>query len=103
MQVDVVVLTSVVGTIIGTIAGAYGMKKSGDASIKNQTKEQMAVSTKLEFVLQGLNDIKFDLRSQDTKLQSLAERITKVEESNKSAHHILDTLESKIDGGNKSD
>ena len=101
MQVDVVVLTSVVGTIVGVVAGAYGMKKSGDASIKNQTKEQISVSTKLDYVVQGLNEIKLDLRSQDTKLQSLAERITKVEESNKSAHHRLEALESKIDGGNK--
>ena len=101
MQVDVVILTSVIGTVVGIVAGAYGMKKSGDASIKNQTKEQMAVSTKLDYVVQGLNDIKFDLRSQDNKLQNLTERVTKVEESNKSAHHRLDTLEKKIDGGNK--
>ena len=101
MQVDVVILTSVIGTVVGIVAGAYGMKKSGDASIKNQTKEQMAVSTKLDYVVQGLNDIKFDLRSQDNKLQNLAERVVKVEESNKSAHHRLEALESKIDGGNK--
>lgn len=97
MQVDVVVLTSVIGTVVGVVAGTYGMKKSADNSIKSRTEEQISVSTKLDYVVQGLNEIKVDLKSQANRIQELSERVIIVEESTKLAHHRLDTLDIKLE------
>lgn len=101
MQVDLVVLTSVTGTIVGIVAGAYGMKKSSDNDAKSRTEERVALSTKLDFVLQNLADIKIDIKSQDNSLKDINARLIKVEESSKVAHHRLDTLENKMEDEDK--
>lgn len=97
MQVDVVILTSVIGTVVGIVVGTYGMKKSADNTIRLRTEEQIAVSTKLDYVIQSINDIKIDLKTQDKHIQEINSRLIKVEESSKIAHHRLDGLEYKIE------
>ncbi len=95
MQVDLVVLLGVISTILGILGTAYKFKKDGNDSVREATAEQIALSTKLDYIIKIIDDIKLDFKSQDNKIKEVSERLTKVEESVKSAHHRLDSLELK--------
>ena len=93
MQVDLVVFLGVVSTVLAIAGTTYKFKKDGNDSVREATAEQIALSTKLDYIIKIIDDIKLDFRSQDNKIKEVSERLTKVEESVKSAHHRLDTFE----------
>ena len=93
MNVDVTVLIGLTGTIIGIILGVLGYKKKSENSIKEETTKQTVVSTKLDYISKNVDDIKVDLRAKEKSDQNISERLVKVEESVKSAHHRLDNIE----------
>lgn len=93
MQVDLVAFLGVVSTILAIAGTTYKLKKDGNDSVREATAEQIALSTKLDYIIKIIDDIKLDFKSQDNKIKEVSERLTKVEESVKSAHHRLDTLE----------
>lgn len=88
---------SLVIAIIGCIVGVYGLVSNRDKKIKKETenkaREYAALATKLDYISKGVDDIRLDIKAQDNKISSMDIRVTKVEESCKSAHHRLDTLE----------
>ncbi|MNU04128.1 hypothetical protein D3C72_2484130 [compost metagenome] len=47
----------------------------------------------VEYIKRGVDDIRVDVRMQGQKVDGLAERVTRVEESAKQAHKRLDRLE----------
>ncbi|WP_446897403.1 hypothetical protein ACSVC9_10295 [Clostridium sp. LBM24168] len=82
-------ICTVIGAIVGIISAFNYMKK--------QTKEDAScntrLETKLDYIGKDVSDIKLDFRSQATKISLIEERVTRVEESAKSAHHRIDGLE----------
>ncbi len=50
------------------------------------------MATKLDFISQGVNNIQVKIEAQENKFIAMNERITRVEESTKSAHHRIDTI-----------
>lgn len=101
MQVDVVVMLGTVSTALGISGTVYGFKKSGDKTIRDNTSQQIELATKLNYIIKSVDEIKFDLRAQDTKINSLSERLTKIEEVAKSAHHRIDSLEKQLEEHNR--
>jgi hypothetical protein len=65
--------------------------------LKKDTQEETACNTRMETKIDnisvGVNDIKFDMRVQGAKIETISERLTRVEESSKSAHKRIDELE----------
>lgn len=98
MNIDITVLIGLTGTIIGVILGVLGYKKKSENIIKEETTKQTVVSTKLDYISKNVDDIKVDLRAKEKSDQNISERLVKVEESVKSAHHRLDSLEIKKEG-----
>lgn len=82
-------ICTVIGAIMGIVSSFNYMKK--------QTKEDAScntrLETKLDYIGKDVSDIKLDFRSQATKISLIEERVTRVEESAKSAHKRLDTIE----------
>lgn len=80
-------------TVIGAIVGILGVFNY----VKKDTKEDSAcntrMETKLDYIGKDVSDIKLDFRSQATKIGIIEERVTRVEESTKSAHHRIDGIE----------
>lgn len=93
MQIDLVVLLGVISTVLGIIGTTYKLKKDENQTVKESTTEQIALSTKLDYLIKSVDDIKLDFRNQDTKIQSVAERVSRIEESIKNTIHRLDNLE----------
>ena len=84
-------------TIIGALIGALSYKMNSDKKIETDATQKTEVATKLDYISKGVDDIRLDIKAQDAKLNTTIERLIKVEESTKSAHHRLDTIE-KIKG-----
>ncbi len=98
MNVDITVLVTLVG-VVGTISGIYfgfwKAKKDEQKTLKEDTVQDTVVATKLDYISKGVDDIRLDIKAQDKRISDVVERLIKVEESTKSAHHRIDSLEEK--------
>jgi outer membrane murein-binding lipoprotein Lpp len=83
----------IICTIVGAVIGISTYKRTVTKDIQNETKESAIMATKLDFISQGVNNIQVKMEAQETKFEAMNERITRVEESTKSAHKRLDDIE----------
>lgn len=65
--------------------------------IERQVAERTEMNMKLDEINRNTTDIKYDVSAVKKDVQAHGDRLIKVEESVKSAHHRLDSLEKKID------
>ncbi len=88
---------SLLCTITGALFGYMTYKKKTEHDIEEGASQKTLLATKLDYISKGVDDIRLDIKAQDVKLNNTIERLVKVEESTKSAHHRIDTLEYKGD------
>jgi hypothetical protein len=62
---------------------------------KDATKDFSRVETKLDYIGGDIKEVRDDVKAQGVRQEDMAERLVKVEESTKSAHHRIDALEEK--------
>lgn len=93
MNIDITVLVGVIGTITGVVLGLLKARKDENKSIKEDTVQDTVVATKLDYISKGVDDIRLDIKAQDKRISEIVERLIKVEESTKSAHHRIDDLD----------
>ena len=65
-------------------------------SIADEVKRDTAISTKLDMVISGNNDLKDEIRDINEKLDTVTERIAKCEEQTKNASVRIEKIEDKI-------
>lgn len=95
MNVDLIALVGLISTIVGIILGILGYKKKSETDIREDTQKETILSTKLDYISKNVDDIKLDLKSKVERDAKIAERIVKIEESLKVAHHRIEDLEKK--------
>ncbi|WP_238884544.1 hypothetical protein [Clostridium sp. YIM B02551] len=83
--------------LICTLIGAAGVLITQKRNFKQDTKEETSNSTrveiKLDYAINGIDEIKSDIKDTKKDVNTLADRLTRVEESTKSAHKRLDEFE----------
>lgn len=85
----IVGIAGVICTIFGTLLGyRNGIKKEGNA--------EGTLQSDIGYIKANLEDIKNEQRKFNTLHYELSERVGRVEESAKSAHHRIDALEAQI-------
>ena len=86
-------------TIIGGKIGYATFYMNSKKNTKQETKEEVAMSTKLEtkldMISRNIDEIRLDNKDFSKSIQQLAERVSAVEQSAKSAHHRIDQLEER--------
>lgn len=104
MNIEVTVICTIVGAIIGYMS----YQKKNQKDIEDDAAQKTLLAADLSFIRTALNDIridfkelKVDIKAHDARINTIIERLIKVEESTKSAHHRLDELISKGDGINE--
>ncbi|MCI5630196.1 MAG: hypothetical protein MR346_11315 [Clostridium sp.] len=87
MKIDVTLIIAVIGCIVAVLGFARNKKKDneGEGSLKADIK----------YIQRGVDNIQLDIKEHNRTLSEHNARLTKVEESVKSAHHRLDTLEKR--------
>ncbi|HEY5590364.1 MAG TPA: hypothetical protein VIK55_05040 [Paludibacter sp.] len=92
MTPDTTFSLSVLIAILGCFVGLAGWLRSRDTKISNDAEWKGMVNAKLDMAI-GLRKDHDEL---EEKHNNNTERIGRVEESTKAAHHRIDTLEQKI-------
>lgn len=97
--VGIVSIAGVFCTILGTWCGyKNGLKKEGNA--------EGSLRSDIGYIKSSVDDLKTEQRNFNSLHYDLAERVAKIETSDKSAHHRIDGLEDKIEkikGGKNND
>lgn len=94
-MIDVSVLLSVISVVIAATVAATNIKRNNANDNRQEATNLTTLIVKLENISNGVNEIKSDMRNMKSDIQDLRDRLIRVEQSDKSAHHRLDTLESK--------
>ena len=102
MTIGVPVLISVVALFVTLISvtfaiyfGLKSTKRSDNSDIEKKATEAATINVKLDQIGGDVRDIKYDVTGVKKDFQALSERVVKVEESAKSAHHRIDGIEER--------
>ena len=95
MNVDLVVLVGLVGTVSGIYFGFWKAKKDQEKEAREDATKDTTLTVKLEYISKGVDEIRIDNKVRDKQMLDFAERLVAVEKSAASAHHRLDGIEKK--------
>ena len=100
MKVDFSLIISLISVAFAIFFGLKNSKRTDVKDIEERVKENTKINIKLDNIGQTTQDIKSEISSMRDDIKSHNDRIIKLEESCKSAHHRIDGLAKRIDGGN---
>jgi len=78
---------------LSLILGYLGYSLNKNKSIKDEGKQDAVISTKLDNIERGVQDIRIDIKANEKRVSDLSEKLVRIEESTKSAHRRIDKLE----------
>lgn len=97
------IIISIIGVCISGISvcaviyfNSKNSKHTDEKEIRERIEEQTRVNLKLDEINRNTTDIKYDVSAVKKDVQSHGDRLIKVEESVKSAHHRLDGIENRM-------
>jgi len=88
-QLDWAVIVSAAAAISGIILGWLGRART----VRQDGAQDGELRASVNYIRQGVDDLRVEIRSQGQRYDILAERVTRVEESAKQAHKRIDKLE----------
>lgn len=101
MTIEVALVISALSLAFGIYQGVTNMKRNRTADDKNDATQLTTVIVKLENISAGISDIKSDMRNVKDEVKDMRDRLIKVEESTKAAHHRIDEWLKTYQGGNE--
>lgn len=84
-------IIAAVAAISGIVLGWLGRSRT----IREDGAEDGELRASVEYIARGVDDLRVEIRSQGQRYDLLAERVTRVEESAKQAHHRINRLEGR--------
>lgn len=100
MKVDISLIISLISVAFAVFFGLKNNKRTDVKDIEERVKENTKINIKLDNIGQTTQDIKSEISSMRDDIKSHNDRIIKLEESCKSAHHRIDGLAKRVEGGN---
>lgn len=89
---DIALVCSIIGTFLASYAALRNNKKDTKEETKEEVQSLTKVETKIDYISKGVDDIRVDFKVQAKEISDMKERLIKVEESSKSAHHRIDGM-----------
>lgn len=84
------------GTIFSIVMAIIIFSKSSKKDVELKAAGGAGLVTDIAYIKKGVDDIRLDIKAQERETGVLKERMAKVEESAKSAHHRIDEIVNKI-------
>ena len=84
---------SIVIGVLGAFGAGFGMYIAFKKGIRDDATGSGELRADVKYIIRSVDDIRIDLKTQDKRQVELFERVTRVEESTKSAHHRLNKIE----------
>ena len=88
-------IISAAAALSGIILGWAGRSRTIRQDIAQQASADTNLRVDVEYIKRGVDDIRLEQKAQGKRIDDLAERVTRVEESAKQAHKRID----RLDGG----
>lgn len=82
-------------TLLGAVIGFLGYKRNVTKDTRQDAMQQANVTTRLDYISKGIEDIKIDIKAQDRKFENVLDRLARVEESAKQAHKRINEIVEK--------
>ena len=91
----IVAIIGVAGTISGILLGWLGRSRTVRQDTATEAASDAELRASVNYIRQGVDDLRVEIRAQGQRYDMLAERVTRVEESAKQAHKRLDRIDEK--------
>lgn len=98
IEVSTAIIISVLSLGFSVFMGLKSNKRTDVKDIEERVKENTRINTKLDAISGNTTDIKNEVSEMRKEINSHGDRIIKVEESAKQAHHRLDAIELRLNG-----
>ena len=93
MQVEIAYLISIVSLAFSVFFGLKSSKHTDTKDIEERVKDNTRINMKLDAIAGTTQEIKSEISTMREEINKHNDKIIKLEQSLKSAHHRLDTLE----------
>lgn len=87
-----VALVGVVSGIYGILSGMRGSRRADERQTRDDALLLARIEGKLDSANRGIEEMRVEVRTHGSQIAELSTRITRCEESTKSAHHRLDEI-----------
>lgn len=98
IELSTAIIISILSLGFSVFIGLKNNKRTDTKDIEERVKNNTEINMKLDAISSNTTEIKNEVTEMRKELNSHDNRIIKVEESVKSAHHRLDGLEARING-----
>ena len=103
MTIEIALLISIVSVAFSIFFGIKNSKRTDTKDIEERVKENTRINVKLDNITQATQEIKSEISSMREDIKSHNDRLIKLEESVKSAHHRIDGVVERLNGGNRNE
>ena len=79
--------------VIGAVVALITLTRNKTSADKSDAKEDGIMLTEIGYIKAGVDDLKKDNRDMRAEVQSIHDKVTRVDESCKSAHRRIERLE----------
>jgi len=90
------IICTIVTSLIAFLTLKSNLGKKNKEEITESVKRDTTISTKLDMVLSGNNDLKEEVKTINNKIDFITERIARCEEQTKNLTERVDKLEEKV-------
>lgn len=80
-------------TLLGVTFGYINFQRNKTKDTKEETGSFTKMAEEVKYISKGVDDIKYDTRNLSKTMSEINERLVRCEESTKSAHKRIDSLE----------
>ncbi len=91
-QSTLVAVVALVTTIIGTLVGAFGYAHLVKKDTYTAGAAEGTLRADNDYIKRRIDDVLLEQKDTNRNIKDLGERVTRVEESAKSAHHRIDEI-----------
>lgn len=96
IELSTAIIISVLSLGFSVYMGLKNNKRTDTKDVEERVKENTRINMKLDAISNNTTDIKNEISEMRKEINSHDNRIIKVEESVKSAHHRIDGIENRL-------
>lgn len=92
----IVALAGLIGSVCAIVFGFRKDNRASEQQVREDTMSLARIEGKMDSANRGIEDMRVEMRSQGKRIDELNERTIRNEDSCKSAHHRIDTIERRL-------
>ena len=89
------IIVGMASLLSGAALGWWGRAREIKRETRQDAEQDATIRSDIEYIKRGVDDLKYDVKSQKADFNALVERVARVEESYKSLHKRVDRLEGR--------